>query len=156
MEAAMPASNMSASNRPAPNRVIRHPADLGALSVFTLMQPSPRGTVTIESDALDETTRSAWERRLNRAYRACGCGEAALGTIVGLIVAGVWIAVRMADGDRFRLEEWLIILGSAIVGTALGKTVGLLRAKSRLEHLIKEIAAEWKAEPRRFADTGCG
>lgn len=141
---------------PAPNRLIRHPAELAALSVFPLMHPRPRGTIKIESEALADDRRSAWEKRLNHAYRACGCGEASLGTVTGLIFAGVWIGLRISDGSGFDTGSGLILAGSAIVGTAFGKVVGLLRAEARLRHLVKEIKAEWKAEPRPVVDIGCG
>lgn len=141
---------------PVPNRIIYHPAELAALSVLPLMQPQPRGAIRIETAAVERDTRLAWEKQLNRAYHACGCGEASLGGLTGLIASGIWAGVRAADGAGFGWSEGLIVAGCTVAGIILGKMAGLLRAQARLKALVKTIRAEWKAEPRTVADDECG
>jgi hypothetical protein len=141
---------------PTLNRIIRHPTDLAALSVLPLMQPRPRGNIRIESDAINADRRVAWERQLNRAYHACGCGEASLGTVIGLIAGGIWVVVRASAGLGFGLRGGMILLGCAVVGTAFGKVAGLWRAQARLQNLVRDIKGEWRAPPRPAADSNCG
>jgi hypothetical protein len=138
------------------DRIIRHPGELSGLSVLPLMRPRPAGIVRVESDALDAASRSNWERRLNRAYRACGCGEASLGTVTGLLMGAVWSGTRWTLGSGTVFGTVEILLGCIVIGTILGKAVGLLRAQAKLNDLIKEIRAEWKGEPIAHREDPCG
>lgn len=137
-------------------RVIRTPADLGALSVMPLMQPRPRGIIRFEVDGLSEEQRTTWERQLNRAYNACACGEASLGMLVGLIFSGLWLAIVGAGGPGFDWADAGVLLAGAIGGTALGKIMGLVRAQAKLERLAAEIGTQWNAPRPAFSDSACG
>lgn len=148
-------SNKRIRRGPMP-RTLSHPDDLRALSVLPLKQPRPRGRIRIADDRLDEQRRGDWEGRLNRAYHACGCGEAALGLVTGLVVGGIWIGIDVLGGARVGWTEGLWLLVAAIAGDVLGKIAGLYRAESRLRRLTHEIAAEWHASPRTYAGSHCG
>jgi hypothetical protein len=137
-------------------RVIRTPADLAGLSVLPLMQPRPRGIIRIEAAGLGEEQRSVWERQLNKAYGACACGEASLGTLCGLIFAGLWLAAVGAGGPGFGWADAGVLFGGVVVGTVLGKTMGLVRAQTRLQRLAGEIGAQWDAPRPSVSTSACG
>lgn len=137
-------------------RIMSHPDDLGALSVLPLPKPHPRGRIRIVDERLDDKRRSNWEGRLNRAYHACGCGEAALGLVVGLLGGGIWIATNALAGARIEWTDGLWVLVAAVIGDLFGKLAGLYRAEVRLRRLTHEIAHEWQAPPRAYGDSRCG
>jgi hypothetical protein len=137
-------------------RVIRTPADLGALSVLPLMQPRPRGIIRFEADTLSEEQRAVWERQLNRAYGACACGEASLGTISGVLLAGLWLAVVGAGDPGFGWADAGVLFAGAVGGTALGKVMGLVRAQAKLERVAAEIGTQWDAPRPAVTDSACG
>lgn len=137
-------------------RVIRTPADLGGLSVMPLMQPRPRGIIRFETDTLSEEQRARWERQLNRAYGACACGEASLGTISGLLLSGLWLAVAGAGDPGFGWADAGVLAAGAVAGTALGKIMGLVRAQAKLERVAAEIGTQWDAPRPTFTESTCG
>jgi hypothetical protein len=142
---------------PASWRIVRHPSELAALSVLPLRQPRPRGRVVLWDPHVAEEERLDWEARLNRSYRACGCGEASLGLLVGLLGAGAVVGALALDGagpGAVAAAGW--VLGSAIAGNLLGKAMGLWRAEARLKRLVREITARWPHEPRPTSAEGCG
>jgi hypothetical protein len=137
-------------------RTVHHPAQLAALSVLPLRQTSPRGAIKLDAPKMGESERAAWEKRLNRAFHACGCGEASLGTLVGLIASGTWVGIRIVNTGGTGLGDLFIVLAGVVIGTTFGKIAGLVRAEAKLHRLVRELQTEWKAEPLRFADDDCG
>lgn len=137
-------------------RTLSHPDELKALSVMPLMQPRPRGRIIIKDDTLPGETRAKWEADLNRAYGACGCGEASLGLLVGVAGAAVWLGVRVLSGAEFSWQDALWVLLAAAIGQGLGKFAGLVRAQGRLVRLVTDVSQDWKAPPRAHAHGGCG
>ncbi|MCB8823323.1 hypothetical protein [Microvirga rosea] len=137
-------------------RAIHHPDELNALSVLPLMQPRPRGILRLETTAFAADERASWEKRLNRAYHACACGEASLGMITGVLIAIVWVGLRIATIGSIGITDGAIVLGSAVAGTVIGKILGLFRAQVRLRRLVNALQTQWRSEPIRLADTDCG
>ena len=135
-------------------RTINHPDDLSALSVWPLRQPKPRGHVRIAGKT-DKRKRSKWESDLNRAYRACGCGTASLGTVTGLVAAAIWYGVRIWGQTDFGWREGLCLFAIVAVGTAIGKLIGLLQAEHKLKLVIAEVRKEWKAPPQKRGADHC-
>jgi hypothetical protein len=139
---------------PIRNRIINHPDDLSGLSVWPLKQPSPRGHVRIAGKS-DKRKRSKWEKDLNRAYRACGCGMASLGTVMGLAAAGAWYFAGMYGKGDFGWTEGLNLFVVVVVGTAIGKLLGLLQAEHSLKRTIAQVKKEWKAPPQKRGADHC-
>ena len=135
------------------HRTIYHPDDLSALSVWPLKQPSPRGHVRI-AGRTDKRQRNKWEKDLNRAYRACGCGTASLGTVFGLIGAAAWYGASMW-GTGFGWREGLCLFAIVAAGTAIGKLLGLLQAEHNLKRTIAGVRKEWKAPPQKRGGDHC-
>ncbi|MEA2934072.1 MAG: hypothetical protein QOD74_718 [Variibacter sp.] len=136
-------------------RIIRSPHELAALSVMPLMQPRPRRPIRLATETITEEQRATWERQLNRAYGACGCGEASLGTLTGLLIAGGGLAIVGAGSPGFGWADAGVLVAGVAVGTALGKFMGLGRAQAKLRRLVREIRTQWEA-PRPTYTEGCG
>ena len=139
---------------PIRNRIINHPDDLSGLSVWPLRQPSPRGHVRIAGKT-DKRKRSKWEKDLNRAYRACGCGTASVGTLLGLTTSGIWYYAAMWRQVDFGWSEGLSLFAIVVVGTAIGKLLGLLQAEHKLKQTIAKVRKEWKAPPQKRGADHC-
>ena len=136
------------------HRTIYHPDDLSALSVWPLKQPSPRGHVRI-AGRTDKRRRTKWEKELNRAYRACGCGTAALGTMLGLLAAAIWYGAGIWGQTDFGWRQVLCLFAIVAVGTAIGKLIGLLQAEHNLKRTIAHVRKEWKAPPQKRGAHHC-
>jgi hypothetical protein len=137
-------------------RPVTHPDDLKGLSVMPLMHPNPRGRLVLQDKSLPDEVRSRWEKDLNRAYAACGCGEASLGLVVGLLAALIFIATQVLSGIPLTGWHGLWLFLAVAIGQGLGKFAGLVRAQSRLARLVVEIGRDWRAEPRAHSHDACG
>lgn len=121
----------------AAHRVIRHPSELGGLSVLP-----PRRRLKLDLEGLPEGERKNWEKRLNRAYRAGGIREALVGFGIGLILGLLFLAYAMSD-RRLGTTGATIVLLALIVPPLLGEVIGLLRSQLRLRRLVSTFQAQW-------------
>ncbi|MCP4582037.1 MAG: hypothetical protein GY839_10490 [candidate division Zixibacteria bacterium] len=99
-------------------------------------------TVDISLEILgpDSQNRAYYERRLSKNYSDCGCSWGAAIALIflvvysGIIISEVW----------FPFSWGLILVGllSTVLSAALGKTMGLALAKTRLRRTINHIKKE--------------
>jgi len=100
--------------------------------------------IAIEVDRLEPGRRTDLERRLNRAYRACGCELGAAATVAALVGC---MAYAMLGGTITRENAIRVgALGSLIVVLAalVGKAAGLWLARRRLNATLAELQAEMR------------
>jgi hypothetical protein len=86
---------------------------------------------------LSDHERSAWERRLNRGRRACGCAEGAAGLGAGILSVVIGWSVLTPP-----LAASSIITASAvpIACLAAGKLIGRRLHRKRFHEACKELA----------------
>ena len=149
-------SSPSAEQGPGPRQIrVSHPDELAGLSVYPWRRSRSRGRVHLADASLDRETRGEWEKRLNRAIAACGCGEASLGLLTGALIGGGWLAWRWLDSGASTIS-WTLPVIAALVGSFAGKAAGLMRAQGKLKRLTRTIRRDWKAKPRVYAKSDCG
>lgn len=90
----------------------------------------------LELPGLRPLDRAQAEARLARRLSACGCNEGALALIVALPVAAV-LAGWLAEGAA----RWAWGLGGVVLAAALGKALGLWRARAALRAEVAALAA---------------
>jgi hypothetical protein len=135
---------------------IDHPDKLARLSSLPLIRRRGGGPVVIVDRAIDEATRERWATQLNRAYLACGCPQAALGMMVTVAVYALTIAIVRPGLGSVWAYLGLGVL-AAIVGSAIGKLIGLRGADKRLGQLVRDIRAQWSAPSREGKEPwSCG
>lgn len=106
-------------------------AALAALPAMPLRQRPTR--LKLALPGLRPLDRAQAEARLARRLSACGCNEGAVALLVSLPVAAV-LAGWLAEGAA----RWAWGLGGVVLGAALGKALGLWRARAALR---AEVAA---------------
>lgn len=136
--------------------IITDPAQLGGLRVAMFMGPRRPGRLVLQTEAMTDVQRQAWERRLNRHLFACGCDIGAFGLVLGLTAALVWIPVDASALGHVRLSHLWVALISGIVAAVVGKLIGLARAQSRFNKLVHEISMDWPSVPVAATETRCG
>ena len=105
--------------------------------VLTADRTHRRVALALESLAPPE--RDAWERRINRYFRACGCGSAAGGLTLAFAI-GATLAVVYYD---LLFARPLLVTGLGLLGLlaalGLGKAFGLWVARSRLKSTVAAL-----------------
>lgn len=80
-----------------------------------------------------------WETRLNLALRECGCSLGAKFSIAAFVASLVWQSTfslwSPSHWPVFLLRTFLLIL----LGGAVGKSIGILRARTEVEAIEKKI-----------------
>lgn len=90
----------------------------------------------LELPGLQPLDRARAEARLAQRLSACGCNEGALALIAALPVATL-LAGWWAEGAA----RWAWGLGGVVLAAALGKTLGLWRARAALRAEVAAVAA---------------
>lgn len=109
------------------------------------------GLIVLDLPGLSEAEREARAARVNKAYFACGCGEAAIAGLIGAAAFAVW-AVR-AGIDRPLWQMLLLgLLAFFVVGGA-GKLIGRRRADAELRREVESAAAAAGLKLGRAHDT---
>ncbi len=96
--------------------------------------------IALKLSWLSNEENSQWSERINREYTACGCSE---GAVAGMLGSGVGTLVFF--GNQWIGHPWsntyaAIAAGAVLIGAmGLGKAIGLLRARRRLQKTIQEI-----------------
>jgi hypothetical protein len=109
-------------------------AALAALPAMPLRQRPTR--LKLALPGLRPLDRAQAEARLARRLSACGCNEAALALLVSLPLAAA-LSGWLADGAA----RWAWGLGGVVLGAALGKALGLWRARAALRAEVAAVAA---------------
>lgn len=95
--------------------------------------------VALALESLEPPERDAWERRINRYFRACGCASAAGGLTLAFAI-GAALAVTYYD---LLLQRPLLVTGlgllALLVALGLGKAFGLWVARIRLKSTVAAL-----------------
>jgi hypothetical protein len=97
--------------------------------------------IALALPGLSDAERAAQERRLNRSYFACGCGESSAVALAALAAMLLWITLR--DGGWAGASWWdaLATAAAFIAASGLGKGLGRLRARRDLAAGLAELDA---------------
>lgn len=99
--------------------------------------PQRRRRVLLRLKALTEEENERWAKRIEESYFACGCTEGAAFLVLGTISYVFYLlAVRHRGIQR---HDALTGIGLALFLSILGKCCGLLLARIRLKHAVKQI-----------------
>jgi hypothetical protein len=95
--------------------------------------------VVLALDSLESTERARWEARINKHYRACGCGSAALALVATLLLGGAALALYR---DLLMQRPFLaggLGLAALIASLGTGKAFGLWIARLRLRSTVSSL-----------------
>jgi hypothetical protein len=97
----------------------------------------------IDDMRLPADTRSKWEKKINERIEDCGCQMAGVGFTVAAISYILWIffgPVKLAELSLTHLWYGLLTAG---LGLILGKIIGYMTARAKLNRTIQDIRDEW-------------
>jgi hypothetical protein len=97
----------------------------------------------IDDPSVPEDTRSQWERKINERMEDCGCHMAGIGFTIAVIVYIFWIFLGPVQLPELSLAHLWYGLLAATVGLFLGKIVGYLSARAKMDKTMKDIRNEW-------------
>jgi hypothetical protein len=115
--------------------LIQSAADAEQLLHPRLSRFALRAAIRVPGIASGRAAR--WERGLNASLQACGCVAGAVGMLIALVAAIVW-RVGYAGPVDWRAFGWRAFV-ALLIGTAVGKAVGLLWARVRLVRIVAAI-----------------
>ncbi|UCH73304.1 MAG: hypothetical protein JSU82_13240 [Rhodospirillales bacterium] len=93
-------------------------------------------SVTFALPDLSERENSTIQKRINRLYLACGCGEATILGFAALIAYGVWFLTRT---QPFTWWDPVWAFAAFFAATTVGKLAGLWRAHLRLKAEVSDL-----------------
>jgi len=96
--------------------------------------------IALELPELEPTVRTQYELRLSRLYSECGC---ALGAATGAVFVGCYAISLIAAGGSYP-SLGILVLGFVIflLGVGVGKSLGLVRARTALRRTIAHLLQE--------------
>ena len=109
------------------------PAALAALPQHLRLGARPT-RLALALPGLDPVIRAQAEARLARSLSACGCNEGALALIAALPPAALW-----AFATQSGLAAWGWLLALVATASALGKFLGLARARRNLRREVDRV-----------------
>jgi hypothetical protein len=113
-------------------------------SLYPLRQEARRGgrrqyaELRLSVPQLSTDENAAWQRRVDDAYFACGCGEGAAFGAAAIVAYAVWAVVRPAPVGWMD-ALWLVV--AFFVASGLGKALGLARARRGLATTLDDLHA---------------
>ena len=99
------------------------------------------GEIRIRLNGLEEEPADQLSNEINRHYFSCGCSEATALGLAGLAVAVIWMATRLDSWQNFSWRDGLIVAGTFIIATGIGKAIGRWRAKSALKSVVDKLVS---------------
>jgi hypothetical protein len=139
-------------------QTLDHPSQLRGLLHPMRRRSLGSGPLRLGGTLAEHPQRAQWERALLRELNACGCGSAAAGLLVGLLLVaplgagGLYLAGHLSTAAGAAL-----VLGIGLAGGLIGKGLGLLRARRRLASLVQEVTLQWPVPADRFEERAhCG
>lgn len=94
-------------------------------------------SVSVRSHALDDRSRTRWERRITLWLTACGCQSGALAA-VGVLVWRIVVSSELTFGSAAAHLAW--VFGAAVAGKIVGLVVARLMLVVDLRRLSREMA----------------
>ena len=125
---------------------IRHPSELGTLTVWRLVPWHAPGRVLLDTN----TTlpgKASWEAELTRLQAACGCNQGAVGLFLGAGTYLLYLLLRPGGWGTPRWPEFWAASALVLVTTSIGKFLGLLWAQHKLRRIIRLIRTTWEPVP---------
>jgi hypothetical protein len=120
----------------AKGRIVMDVSDLQKLvSLSIIMLASVSVNLQIEGMRTEDILR--WQTKINRQLMACGCKEGGLFMAVTLVGYIGYLSLYPANLAAW--EECTIGLGIAVATGAVGKLLGLLRAREHLRRTVDEV-----------------
>ena len=109
------------------------------------------GRIEIALQGVPEAEREARESRINKAYFACGCGEAAIAGLAGLAAYAGWAATR--DWSPAWWVDALLAAAAFFIAGGFGKLIGRRRASAELGREVESLAKAGRIQLDRQKDT---
>lgn len=97
-------------------------------------------SVKFEIDSIDNQLTTEWENKINRYYKACGCGEGKSFVLI-FFLAGMG-KLYLEDAFYFSLSHFTSVFLMCLLGAFIGKAYGKFRAFLRLRKVIGEIESD--------------
>lgn len=111
-------------------------------SLYPLTQEVRRGgrrrfrALEVAVPQLSPDENETWQKQLDRAYFACGCGEGAAFAVLGVVGYAAWAVARP---EPLAWLDLLWLVGTFFVAAGLGKAIGLARARRRLARTVDRL-----------------
>ena len=107
------------------------------------LEPLSGATMLRESqkhlDALSPEDRLAWQNRLERLEKACGCAEGAIGLITGTVGALLYLSLQPGGLLKTGWWEILFTVPAVLAAGIIGKIFGLRRARTHFHRAVAEL-----------------
>ena len=88
---------------------------------------------------LDESEQRLWNRSLNASLSACGCQEGTIALLVGTVLMGVGLALRLLAWPGTVVKDISAAFLALAFCAGLGKAFGKWRAKRRFRHFVRTL-----------------
>jgi hypothetical protein len=106
-----------------------------------LPRPEVRGKIRLAFPMASDEENAAWQRRLLRHARACGCEVGAIALVLtGLASLGArqTLGIHLVSHSKWDIVAWI---GIAVVTSLVAKLLAILHARQALRQLHREIAS---------------
>lgn len=102
--------------------------------------------LAVEVPELSAEENGEWQERLEKYYLACGCGEGAVGGVLGAVAAG---GRSLLGVDQRSWWRHLAAIGLGfVVGSGAGKAAGLARARVKLDSTVTRLEAVIRSQQK--------
>jgi len=95
--------------------------------------------IIIRLDGLDKEQANKLSYEINKHYFTCGCSEATALGLAGLITAFILTGTRIESWQSISWQDGLMVVGTFIIATGVGKSIGRLRAGRALKKAIDKL-----------------
>jgi hypothetical protein len=119
---------------------IRSSADLAQLGRYARGPRMPFRAIRLAVPGLTEAERTNKEAHFNRLYFSCGCAEATVLGLAGLVGVALWITFRPGGWATLWWWDLVYALGAFFLASGLGKWFGLQRARLALSREIMDLS----------------
>jgi len=120
---------------------IKSADDLRALEKDARTRRRRAKAVALELPGMKAEDQRRAERRINKAYFACGCAEATVLGLVGLAASIGWLVLQKGGVAALPWTSWLLPLVVFVAATGIGKWLGLVRARFALRREVENLIA---------------
>lgn len=98
--------------------------------------------IKVAFEGLPDDENYQWQKKIEKWYYACGCAEATVTGLIGLVAFGA--SLFLQQGGIRAFNWWDIPLTGLvfIAATGLGKLIGLVRARLNLVRTLEAFETE--------------
>jgi hypothetical protein len=98
--------------------------------------------VVLEIAGLQSEGRRRWEFEINRFYHDCGCSAGTIGLFIAVLAFVLLDASSQVTFRSFSWRDIVAFLAACILGAAVGKAIGLWRARAKLRESVRRLILE--------------